>query len=47
MNEQVFATAASWLLMLFWIGIVTYFIDQVGVMMGWWTDDTFFGVPKK
>ena len=39
--------AFSWLVMLVWIGVVTIFIDMVGVMMGWWTDDTFLGVPKR
>ena len=45
-DTQVFATAFSWAIMLVWIGVLTIFIDMVGVMMGWWTNDTFFGVPK-
>ncbi len=40
------AVALSWFLVLVWVGIVTYLLDMVGVMMGWWTNETFFGVPK-
>jgi len=46
MSEQVMATAISWVIMFVWIGVVTYFIDMVGVMMRWWTNETFIGKPK-
>jgi len=36
----------SWLVVLLWVGVLTYFIDLLGVMMGWWTNETFFGQPR-
>lgn len=45
--EQAFATAISWVIVLVWAAVLTYFIDQVGVMYGWWTDETFIGKPKE
>jgi len=44
--EQAIAVVASWVFMLVWIGVFTCFIDMMGVMMGWWTDETFIGLPK-
>lgn len=30
---------ASWAVMLVWIGVVTYLIDMVGQVYGWWKDE--------
>ena len=46
MTTEVIAVVLSWAIWLLWIGLVTYLIDQVGVMLGWWTNETFIGVPK-
>jgi hypothetical protein len=29
----------SWSVMLLWIGIITYMIDQIGNDFGWWKND--------
>ena len=46
MTTEHIAVAVSWFVVLVWVGLFTYFIDMVGVMMEWWTNNTFFGVPK-
>lgn len=37
--EQAIATGISWVIVLVWVGVMTYFIDLLGEEFGWWSDD--------
>ena len=39
MTEQWLATGISWVIVLLWVGVMTYFIDLLGESMGWWTNE--------